>query len=229
MADQLERGSIGEAVKSGRNSLGSLEQAKRAPSDRFSFRGDTREDAKGAESKLEPEVKWVERLMDRMRQAASARAAEDLKKEAPREGQLAERAKGIAGKGRGGEGALPGDTLEELQSAESAMRDAAHALGAAEGDRALDRMKEAQRLLEMARSSDRGEEGEQGSEGGERGRSDKEHANGTEDFSHDIPIPKAEDYKGPEAFRRRALEGLGGAVEPRLKDAVKRYAEGLLR
>jgi hypothetical protein len=43
------------------------------------------------------------------------------------------------------------------------------------------------------------------------------------------PIPRAEDYKGPEAFRRRVLEGLGNAADPRLKDAVKRYAERLLR
>jgi hypothetical protein len=91
-------------------------------------------------------------------------------------------------------------------------------------------MKEAQRLLEMARSSDRGDEGEeQGSSDSERGRGDKESANGNQDLERNIPIPKAEDYKGPEAFRRRALEGLGGAVEPRLKDAVKRYAEGLLK
>ena len=198
--------------------------------DRFSFRRDTREDAKGAASKLDPEVKWVERVLERLRQAASARAAEDLKKGSPRESQLADRAKAIAGKGRSGAGALPGETLEDLQSAESAMREASHALGTAEGDRALERMKEAQRLLEMARSSDRGDEADQeGSSEGERGRGDKDRSNGTEDFSRDISIPKAEDYKGPEAFRRRALEGLGGAIDPRLKDAVKRYAEGLLK
>ena len=108
------------------------------------------------------------------------------------------------------------------------MREAARALGGAEGDRALERMKEAQRLLEMARSSDRGDESERrkGSSEGDRGKPDKDHPNGTDDRSGDIPIPKAEDYKGPEAFRRRALEGLGGAADPRLKDAVKRYAEG---
>jgi hypothetical protein len=230
MADELERGGLADALKSGRNSLDALEQARRAPADRFSFRKDTREDAKGAESKLEPEVKWAERAMDRLRQSASSRAAEELKKGSTRENQLAERAKGIAGKGRSGAGSLPGETLDELEGAESAMREAAHSLGSAEGDRALERMKEAQRLLEMARSSDRGEEGEeQPSNEGEKGRSGKEGANGEDEHSGEIPIPKAEDYKGPEAFRRRALEGLGGAVDPRLKDAVKRYAESLLK
>jgi hypothetical protein len=229
MADQLERGSVADATKSGRNALDALGQARRAPPDRFSFRGDTREDAKEAENKLDPEVKWIERMMERLRQAASARAADDLKKGSPRESQLAERAKGIVGRGRNGEGALPGETLDELQGAESAMREAARALGAAEGDRALERMKEAQRLLEMARSSDRGDEADgDGQSEGDRGKPDKDHANGNEERG-DIPIPKAEDYKGPEAFRRRALEGLGGASDPRLKDAVKRYAEGLLK
>jgi hypothetical protein len=91
-------------------------------------------------------------------------------------------------------------------------------------------MKEAQRLLEMARSSDKGDEAEgDPSSEGDRGRSDQDHSNGRDERSRDIQIPKAEDYKGPEAFRRRALEGLGGAVDPRLKDAVKRYAEGLLK
>jgi hypothetical protein len=230
MADELERGSVSDAVKSGRNSLGALEQAKRAPADRFSFRKDTREDAKGAESKLEPEVKWLERVMEKLRQAASSRAAEDLKKGSPREGQLADRAKAIAGKGRAGSGALPGETLDELQGAESAMREASRALGGAEGDRALERMKEAQRLLEMARSSGKGDESEeQPSPDGERNGPGKERSNGSDELAQDIPIPKAEDYKGPDAFRRRALEGLGGAVDPRLKDAVKRYAEGLLK
>jgi hypothetical protein len=230
MADELERGSVADAVKSGRNALDELERARHAPADPMAFHGDPREDAKGAEGKLDPEVKWAERMMDRLRQAASARASEDLKKGSTRESQLAERTKGIAGKGRGGEGALPGETLDELQGAESAMREASRALGAAEGDRALERMKEAQRLLEMARSSDQGEEAEgEGSSEGGHGKPDKDRPNGNDDRAGDIAIPKAEDYKGPEAFRRRALEGLGGAVDPRLKDAVKRYAEGLLK
>ena len=38
MADQLERGSPAEAVKSGHNSEGALEQSERAPSDRFGHR-----------------------------------------------------------------------------------------------------------------------------------------------------------------------------------------------
>jgi hypothetical protein len=229
MADELEHGSIADAVKSGRNSLEALEQSARAPVDRFSFRKDTREDAKNAQGKLDPEVKWAERLLERLRQAASGRAAEDLKKTSPREANMADRARSIANDGRGGAGALPGQTLDLLQGAESAMREAARSLGAAEGAPALDHLKEAQRLLEMARSSDEGDEGDDGS-ADQRRKGNKGDQNGeTGDFDKHAAIPKAEDYKGPEAFRRRVVDGLGGAADPRLRDAVQRYAEGLLR
>ena len=42
-------------------------------------------------------------------------------------------------------------------------------------------------------------------------------------------IPKADAHKGPEEFRRRVIRGLGQPSSGRYKDAVKRYAEGLLR
>lgn len=61
-------------------------------------------------------------------------------------------------------------------------------------------------------------EGERGGEDGERGLS-QDHAE----------IPKADAHKGPEEFRKRVIKGLGQPSGGRLKDAVKRYAEGLLR
>ena len=42
-------------------------------------------------------------------------------------------------------------------------------------------------------------------------------------------IPKADAHKGPEEFRKRVIKGLGQPSGGRFKDAVKRYAEGLLR
>ena len=228
MADELERGSPAEAVKSGRNSDGALEQAERARRSLWD-RAQRPRTRQGRARRIAPEVKWAERALERLRQAASARAADDLEKTSPREGKLAERAKALSDEGAAAQGALPGETLELLQSAESAMREGARALGAAEGERALQRLKEAQRLLEMA-SNDEGDEGaprDQPQEGDKPGKGDHE-GNSTE-ISHRAPIPKAEDYKGPEAFRRRVLEGLGQAADPRMKDAVKRYAEGLLR
>jgi len=225
MADALESGAVANAVRSGRHALEALDQAERSRPDRFRFRRDTREDAREAESKLEPEVRWTERALQRLRQAASERAAEDLKKTSPRESRLADRAKALAEEGSSGAGALPGETLDLLHRAESAMREAARDLGAASGDRALERLKEAQRLLEMARSEEQGSESESGQDGERSGKNEGQHGG----MAQSAPIPKAEDYKGPEAFRRRVLEGLGNAADPRLKDAVKRYAERLLR
>jgi hypothetical protein len=225
MADELESGGMSSAVRSGRHALEALDQAEKARPDRFRFRRDVREDAHQATGKVEPEVRWAERALQQLRQMASQRAGEDLKKTSPRESRLADRAKALAEEGSSGAGALPGETLDLLQRAESAMRQASRDLGAVEGDRALDQLKEAQRLLEMARSQEQGEEPENGQQGDRSGKNPG-HEGGMADSA---PIPKAEDYKGPEAFRRRVLEGLGNASDPRLKDAVKRYAERLLR
>ncbi|HEY3594603.1 MAG TPA: DUF4175 domain-containing protein, partial [Polyangiaceae bacterium] len=154
MAEELERANPADAVRSGRNAMGALEQAEHAPAARYSFRKDVREDAKQAQSKLEPEVKWAERTLEKLRQAASARAGDELKRTSPRENKLADRARSLADEGSNGAGALPGSTLDLLSGAESAMREGARALGSAEGDRALQNLKEAQRLLEMARSDE---------------------------------------------------------------------------
>jgi hypothetical protein len=109
------------------------------------------------------------------------------------------------------------------------MREAARALGAADGDRALERQREAQRLLEMARSDEEADDrSPERSPSGDRGRASGDKL-GQGDFAKRAPIPRPEDYKAPEAFRRRVLEGLGGAADPRLQEAVKRYAEGLLK
>lgn len=44
-----------------------------------------------------------------------------------------------------------------------------------------------------------------------------------------MAIPNAREHKGPEEFRRRVVRGLGQPASGALKDAVHRYAEGLLR
>jgi hypothetical protein len=228
MAEELDRAQPSDAVRSGRNALGALDQAGRAPPDRFSFRRDVREEARQAQNKLEPEVKWAERALERLRQAASAQASDDLKRASPRESKLADRARALADEGSSGAGALPGQTLDLLSGAESAMREASRSLGSAEGDRALQNLKEAQRLLDMARSGDDAD-GANDQEAGEADKEGRDQGGNAPNFAHHAPIPRAEDYKGPEDFRRRVLEGLGGATDPRLKDAVKRYADGLLR
>ena len=66
---------------------------------------------------------------------------------------------------------------------------------------------------------------------GEQREEPRESSAESEDgrMSKNTDIPGKDKHKGPEDFRRRVLEGLGGSADPVLKEAVKRYAEGLLR
>lgn len=234
MAGALDRGSLADAVESGRNAMRSLEDAARKPSSRSPF-GDApmRDRAQGAQRELAPQLAWAEEALDELRKSASSAARERLRESAGREGKLADRAREVAERGQEGMAGLPEELLDLLRGAEASMREAQRALGDAQGERGLERQRSAQRLLEMAR-----DDGEQGSEGEDRDEappSDARHARRGEsestdaDFASKLPIPDAKEHKGPEAFRRRVLEGLGGSNDPRLREAIKRYAEGLLR
>src|SRR5262245_27743621 len=101
------------------------------------------------------------------------------------------------------------------------MRQAQRALQEGDGEQGQKHQQDAQRRLEMA-SAERGEES-----------AERETQNESEDgramSRRKADIPGKDRYKGPEDFRRRVLEGLGGSQDPVLKEAVKRYAEGLLR
>ena len=84
----------------------------------------------------------------------------------------------------------------------------------------MKKQREAQQKLEMARDA-LGD-----------GDSDHDPSNGDGDrqMSRDhTEIPKADAHKGPEEFRKRVIKGLGQPSGGKYKDAVKRYAEGLLR
>jgi hypothetical protein len=112
---------------------------------------------------------------------------------------------------------MPEETLERLGQAEQAMREAERALKEGEGERGLERQRDAQRLLEMSQEpQDAAQE-----EGGEHGDGRR--------MAQDAEIPGKDKHKGPEEFRRRVMEGLGKPSDPRLKEAVRRYAEGLLK
>jgi hypothetical protein len=227
MADDLERGGFPDAVKSGRGAMAALEQAGRTKSDLRAY-WDLKGESRRAASMLAPELSWAERALDQRRRAASARASAELRGAAPRESALADRAAAIAREEQGGPFAAATPTLDLLGAAEDAMRRASGALGSADGDLALGRQREAQRLLEMARSDADADESAEDSSGGDEAT--RSHGNagargGLADRGH---VPRAEDFKGPDAFRRRVVEGLGGSAEPRLRDAVRRYAHGLL-
>jgi hypothetical protein len=227
MAKSLEDGNAADAVQSGRSAMQALDEARRmAGRERFQSFGDP--SAQGAErrlddarKKLEPEVKWAEQRLDEMRKRAAQRAGSELSKSGEEEDKIADRVKQLGDKGHD-QGSLPGGSLQPLDAAEDEARQASRALHRGDADKALEHQREAQRQLELAKDALGREEGDQDSQSGNDGDS---HAppNGHAD------IPKADSHKGPEEFRRRVIKGLGQTAGGKHKDAVKRYAEGLLR
>ncbi|WP_437506520.1 DUF4175 family protein [Sorangium sp. So ce1099] len=218
MAGALEQGRPEDAVQSGQGAMRSLGEAKRLGSKSGGFFPEERAGREAAEAQqaLADELAWAEEALRKLRQAASERAREGLERSSQREGSLADRARDLRKRGERGDGRMPEELLERLDDAEQAMRDAQRALSEGDGEQGSERQRDAQRLLEMSRSEDQGQEGD-GDQEGDR------------DMARKADIPDKDKHKGPEEFRRRVLEGLGGTSEPRLREAVKRYAEGLLK
>lgn len=223
MARSLEQGSPADAVQSGKSGLAALEEARRqVRSDRFSrfgFGGEAEAERRidDAKRKLEPELRWTEEKLEAMKKRAAERASGQLHQSGEGEQKLAERMGKLAERGKE-KGALPAPALDSLESAERAARDAARALRELSAEKGVSKQAEAQRLLEAAREA-LGDEGQSDPPRGDDGPTDMGHAD----------IPKADAHKGPEEFRRRVIQGLGQPSAGRLKDAVRRYAEGLLR
>lgn len=221
MAKAMEQGNPADAVESGRSALGALDEAKRAASrERFGRFADpsaerTVEDAR---RQMEAEVKWAEDKLEELRRRAAQRAAPELREHGETEGKLGERARELAKKGRDQE-ALPPAALEALRDAEDAAREAARALRDGDADKGLKKQREAQQKLEMARDALGDGEADREASSSDGDRTARDHAD----------IPTADSHKGPEEFRRRVIKGLGQPSGGKYKDAVKRYAEGLLR
>ena len=220
MAKALEQGNAADAVQSGRSATSALEEAKRAAGrERWGRFGDSSAEKTVDEARrnLESELKWAEDKLDEMRKKAAQRAGPELREHGDIEGKLAEKARDIAKKGRDQE-ALPPSALEALSAAEQAAREAANALKQGDAEKGLQKQREAQQKLEMAKDA-------LGDGDAARGDGDSDNS-----LSQDhAEIPKADAHKGPEEFRKRVIKGLGQPSGSRFKDAVKRYAEGLLR
>lgn len=224
MARSLEQANPSDALSSGKSAMQALEEAKRLlRGDRFSRFGlpndtDPEKRLEDARKKLEPEIKWTEERLEQMRKHSAERASGELQRAGESEQKLAERMGKLAEQGKE-KGALPSPAIDSLEAAERAARDASRALRESQADKALERQAEAQRMLEMARESMGESKDQESGKTGEDGPLDMSHAD----------IPKADAHKGPEEFRRRVIQGLGQPSSGRLKDAVRRYAEGLLR
>jgi predicted aconitase with swiveling domain len=220
MAKAMEEGNAADAVQSGRSAMGALDEAKRAAQrERWGRFSDTNAERTVDEAKkgLEQELRWAEEKLEEMRKKAAQRAGPELREHGENEGKLADKARDLGKKGHDQE-ALPPNAIEALREAERAAREAARALREGDAERGLSKQREAQQKLEQAREALGDQEQERGEGEGERGPS-QDHAD----------IPKAEQHRGPEEFRKRVIKGLGQPSSGRLKDAVKRYAEGLLR
>jgi hypothetical protein len=228
MARAFEQGAPADAVTSGRSALDAIDEAKRA-ADRERWTGlfpmagaDSEHELSDkslndARQKLEPEVKWAEDQLARLRKKAAERKSGELGDDAEEERKLAERAGELGRQGRDRE-ALPEAALGSLEEAERVAREAADALKHGEVDKGLERQREAQRQLEMAKEA----------LGGESSEGDSDNGDGDVTSHVDIPTDNGKG-KSAEQFRRRVIRGLSQPASGRQKDAVRRYAEGLLR
>ncbi len=226
MARSLEEGRPDDAVQTGRSAVGSLDEAKK-----MLQRGGWLDDPSGtgqrgvddARRRLDAEARWAEQQSAEGHKRAAARARGELEQGGEEEDKLADRAHELGQKGRSS-GALPQQAVESIDEADRAARQAADALKRGDADEGLERQREAQRHLEAAREQlhDDEDDSSRGDNGGDNG-------DGREQSRDPVAIPKANDHKGPEEFRRRVLRGLAQPSNGKLRDAVQRYAEGLLR
>jgi len=218
-ARSMEQGNPADAVVAGQNALQALEEAKRLASrERWGSKTQGEEQLDEARRKLEPEVRWAEKQLQEMKKKASDRARGELQKRGEEEGQLADRVRALGKKGREGE-SMPESALDALESAERLARNASESLKQGDSERALDQQRQSQQKLSAAKHAM--EDGEDDGRGPNESRSSRS--------AGEAGIPKADAHKGPEEFRRRVMKGLGQATGSKERDAVKRYAEGLLK
>lgn len=226
MADALEQSDLREARARGRGALQAIEQARRVGNEMRNLLGDpTRLGGRLEQSKtkLEREVAWTEQQLNQLKRSLAERARDGLQRGADSEERLARRTGELSRRSRDNDAPPPHSMLQMLDDAERFMREASRALQGSDAERGTDQQRHAQRLLEMAReiegSQDKRADGSDAENQSEQGDDGRGH----------VEIPKAESFRGPEAFRKRVLEGLGSSTDSRLRESVRRYAEGLLR
>jgi hypothetical protein len=226
MARSIEELHPDDAVQSGHSATGALDEAKKMlqkGSWMDDPTGDGEKRVEDARRRLEAETKWAEQQREQLRKRANDRARKQLEEHAIQEGKMADRARELGQKGQDN-GALPDEALQSLGQAERAARQAAEALQRGDAERGLDRQREAQRDLEAARQQLEG-----GQEEGQGREASSEGEDGRQPSKEMVDIPGKGKHRGPEEFRQRVLRGLSQPSSGALKDAVHRYAEGLLR
>lgn len=217
MAHELERLEFERALESGRRAKSAAEEALRS-SDLDPV---TRGELERAQRELDEQLRWAQERQDEIEKLTEQAAREALSELSKLERELAERASGLASEPTG-KTALPQEVRERLDQASRLMKEAAQRLQGGQGKEALERQRDAQRLLEQSETGETQSTSE--GQGQERGA-----AEGGRNFREGGDVPDPDAKNRAEEFRRRVLQGLGERGEGRLSPAVKRYAEGLLR
>jgi hypothetical protein len=221
MARALDEGHAEDALRSGRSAADALDETERMM-ERAGWMADPTGErlaaVEDARRKIEAENRWAESQVQQARRRAAERARGELQEGGAEEEKLADRARELAQRGLES-GALPHGAVESIGAAEQAAREAADALRRGDGDRGIDRQREAQRNLEQARAQLQGGEEEREEPSGEG-------AGGTASRG---PVDIPQTHQGPDEFRRRVMRGLAQPAGGSIKDAWRRYAEGLLR
>ncbi|HKY37297.1 MAG TPA: DUF4175 domain-containing protein [Polyangiaceae bacterium] len=219
MAESLSRLSLKDAERSAKSAQQRLSGARQTAGDSSV----SPEDMARAEQEIAKQLAWVEEMLEQARQRTEARDRQALERSAKREQELAERAQNLSGRGSHGEAALSGEDAEALERAESLMRDAARELSSGRGENGLDLQRQAQRLLDRQDDEERPEEPEPDPHGDLDDSSDRGQSGGP------VEVPGRDKNQRAEEFRKRVLEGLSKDQGGKLRPAVKRYAEGLLK
>ncbi|NUP11765.1 MAG: DUF4175 family protein [Polyangiaceae bacterium] len=221
MAGSLEKGNVKDAIKKGKDALDALREAKkRGDKEAFLDDAEVGKDATSAGNRVEEALDALEKALKSSEENAKERAKKDMDSAGQNEGRLSERTRDLRKRGEEGDSSMPDEVLDRLERAEKAMKEAEKALRDGDADKGREKQKEAQRQLEMAHEDEDPNESSRQKDG-QDGEDEK--------FSQDAEVPDKDTHKGPEEFRKRVTEGLSKPGESRLKDAVKRYAEGLLK
>jgi hypothetical protein len=218
-ASELDKGEAQSAMERAKQAMQALRDAERkareAPAG--SAEREMGEEAGKAAGKLGRIMKDAAETMKKAQAMASEGAKGRLDRSATRERQLAERARDLRRSNESGQAPLPGNKLDRLADAAREMEEAAKRLERGKGNAALDKQRQAQRLLEMAQPESEQEPSPNETEGDGR------------DFARDADVPGEGRDERADAFRRRVTDGLGRDAPPHLREALKRYTEGLLR
>lgn len=223
MAESLGRLSLGDAVQSGKDALNALAEAKKKAGQSEQL---DPEELDGAKKELDKQIAWAEQHLRELQKRAQEKSRGATSASGEREHEMSRRAGNLASRGKNGDTALPEEALENLEKAEGLMREAARALTDGNGGRGLELQRQAQRLLEQATTGQTGDDEEESPHDSRKDQSRGEHG---KDMRTGGDVPRDQDKKRAEEFRRRVLEGLGKSKDGRLAPAVKRYADGLLR